>query len=141
MEAHIEALDNQLKETDTIKKLQAADVEILDDLEGLRQGQKDLNEKVETGFEKGKKRMDGIEDKVDKIEKMLIESDKKRDEQHAQILNKITDNEITRLQKSLDERDRQIEKKDGRTWEVAKILFTAIVSVVITAYLVSTGLK
>lgn len=141
MEAHIVEIDEQIKQTDTIKELQERDEEIVKDLEGLKEGQEKINEKVDTGFEKGRKRMDGIEGDLKNLTQMLTNSDKKRDEQHGAILNKITDNEIVRLEKKLAERDKLIEKKDTKDWDVTKIILGGISLIVVTAYLVGVGLK
>lgn len=141
MEPEVEALDNQLKQTDTVKQLQTRDEEIVSDLEGLKEGQKQLNDKVELGFEKGRKRMDGIEGELKQVKEMLVDSGKKRDAQHTAILNKITESEISRLEKKLETRENQLEKKDSRVWEVFKIALTAIISIAVTVYLVGAGLK
>jgi len=141
VEPEIAAIDEQIKQTDTVKLLQERDEEIVKDLEGLKEGQEKINEKVDIGFEKGRKRMDGIEGELKDVKRMLVDSGKKRDEQHTAILNKITDNEIVRLEKKLGEREKQIEKKDSKEWELAKIILTAVISIVITIYLVGTGIK
>lgn len=145
MEPQIAALDEQIKQTETVKLLQSRDEEIVEDLNDLKEGQIQLNDKVETGFEKGRIRMDGIEGEMKTIKDMILEGDKKRDEQHGAILHKITDNEIARLEKQLNKRDSELEKKDSRIWDAAKIVLTAILSIVttivITMYLVGIGVK
>jgi len=141
VEPAIEQLDSQIKQTDTVKSLHDRDDEIVKDLEDLKDGQTKLNDKVDIGFEKGRKRMDGLEDKVETLTKMMIDRDKKSDEQHNAVLNKITDNEMVRMGKMIEDRDKAIEKKDSRLWEIGKIVLTATGSIVATAYLFSLGIK
>jgi len=52
----------------------------------------------------------------------------------------ITDNEISKLNKVLDERDNQIKTQDKRAWEVIKIFLTAIISIIATVLLFKFGL-
>ena len=141
MEPAIEALDTQIKQTDTVKSLHERDDEIVKDLEDLKEGQNRLDNKVDAGFDKGRKRMDGLEDKVETLTKMVIDRDKKSDEQHAMVLKTITDNEMVRMGKMIEDRDKAIEKKDSRLWEMGKIVLTATGSIVATAYLFSLGIK
>lgn len=145
MEPEIAAIDEQIKQTETVKKLQERDEEIVKDLEGLKEGQKDINEKVDIGFEKGRIRMDGIEEEVKKVTQMLVDSGKKRDEQHSAVLSKITDNEIAKLERKLADREKLIETKDSKVWDVIKggiiAIFSIIATIVAFSYLVGIGLK
>ena len=141
MEPAIAELDTQIKQTDTVKSLHERYDEIVKDLEDLKEGQNRLDNKVDTGFDKGRKRMDGLEDKVETLTKMVVDRDKKSDEQHAMVLKTITDNEMVRMGKMIEDRDKAIEKKDSRLWEMGKIVLTATGSIVATAYLFSLGIK
>ena len=141
MEPHIAQLDKQIQETDTVKSLHSRDEEIVKDLEDLKGGQASLNSKVDIGFEKGRKRMDGIEADMKKLTQMFIDRDKKTDAQHTEVMEKITNNEIVKLKKELEDRDRSLEKKDSRVWEASKIALTAIVAIGSTIYLSGIGIK
>jgi len=96
MDPIIEALDNQIKLTDTVKSLHSRDEEIITDLNDLKEGQEQLNTKVNSGFEKGRKRMDEIEDKM----KIGFES----------IVSAINNKELKELREEI--RDTKQEKKD-----------------------------
>lgn len=134
-------LNSVCSELPFVQELKAKDEEIIEDLEGLKKGQAQLDQKVETGFEKGRKRMDGIEGELKEVKQSLDGLKDVIIKQHEEIKSKITDNEISRLKTALDERDKAIEKKDGRAWEVIKIGLTAVASIIVTYYLVVSGLK
>ena len=126
LEGKVKQLPIFKKHEDDITSLKKNDEEIIGDLEGLKEGQKQLEEKVDLGFEKGRVRMDGIE-------KMIKDSDKKRDEQHTEVLNKITDNEITRLTKKLEDKDTKIASQEAKKWDLtrgAAIVFFGLIGAV-----------
>jgi len=130
----------EIAENERIKNMPVIK-ELHSDLEGLKEGQEKLNDKVDSGFEKGRKRMDSMEVDIKEIKNIILAGEKKRDEQHNETLRTISDNEIIRLQKKIEERDAEVKTNDSRVWEVTKIGLTAIVSIVITILLVKFGLK
>ena len=95
MDPQIEALDNQIKQTDTVKSLHDRDEEIIKDLDGLKEGQAKLNDKVNSGFDKGRKRMDEIEDEMKKGFDNISQS-------HNDLAREIKDTRISDLTKKLD---------------------------------------
>ena len=94
LDAHIPHTESYKKQQADIEKLKANDAEIIKELDNLNHGQEKLEEKVDAGFEKGRVRMDGIE-------RMIIDSDKKRDEQHGEVIKKIDNKEMKELRDEL----------------------------------------
>lgn len=118
--------------------------ELRDNDEMLLKGQKDIEERLD----KGADRMDGIEEEVrgvkedvKKLTELMIESNKQRDQQHADLKHTIVNNEISKLKKELKDREQEIETKDSRIWEVSKIIITAILSIAGALYLAGIGIK
>ena len=120
MEAQIAQLDNQIQQTDTIKNLQGGQDKILETIREDRA-------KNQEAFDKGAAKFDDLYQKVEDMKKQISDGFK-------DIGNKITDNEISRLQKALD-------KKDNRMWDATKIILTAIISIVATALLYKLGIQ
>ena len=127
----IAALDNQLGQTETVKKhnsdindLKENDEEIIKDLEGLKDGQHNINVRLE----KGDNRMDGIE-------QMIRDGDKRRDEQHADVINKIDAKEMGELKAEIRKRNEKDEKDEAKKWDLAKIFLASAVTAVV-AYVV-----
>ncbi len=127
-------LDKGFRETEVYTEIKDVEAEIIKDLDGLAEGQEKLNSKVDEGFEKGRIRMDGIE-------KMILDSDKKRDEQHNEVLNKITDNEITRLSKKLEEKDSKIASQEAKKWDLTRGAAIVLFGVVAAVFLYLMGVK
>jgi hypothetical protein len=97
----IAAHDEQIKQLPTIKKLEESDKEIIEDLEGLRQGQNKLEQKVDDGFAKGK-------DKMEWLETMFKNHIEKTEHNHKEAMGAISsldreikDNKMRELEKNL----------------------------------------
>jgi len=87
-----EALNGQVCELPVIKDLQAKDEEIINDLEGLKEGQQN----IEMRLDKGAERMDGIEGELKDLKTELIHGLKNvisevRDQKLAELKNELKD--------------------------------------------------
>lgn len=114
-----EALNGQVCNLDVIKDLQAKDDEIIEDLEGLKDGQEDINSRLD----KGAVRMDGIEDELKKL------SDTVKDGLNN-VITEIRDHKITELTTEL-----KIKKAEGSTLKTGLILIAVTTVVSIIGYL------
>ena len=92
-----EALNNRIIELPVIVELREKDGEIIDDLEGLKEGQKKLSEYVHNGFTKGTRRMDGIEDELKSLKDEFQRGIK-------EVITEIKDQKISDLKKDLSDR-------------------------------------
>ena len=126
MEAHILQLDENIRQTDTVKGLQEGQAEI----KSIIEEEKVLNK---IAFDKGASMFDDLYKKVENMEKQI--SDGFRD-----LGTKITDSEISRLEKSLQKSQNEIKTNDARTWDTTKIVITVILSIVATVLLTKFGM-
>jgi len=122
----IAELDAQIKQTETVKSLQDGQEQIINTI-------KDDREKNQEAFDKGAEKFDDLYKKVEDMKEQISDGFKEMKET-------ITDNEISKLNKVLDERDNQIKTQDKRAWEVIKIFLTAIISIIATVLLFKFGL-
>ncbi len=114
-----------------IEQLKANDEAVMDKLGSLEKGQGLLEkgqEDIEERLDKGGERMDGIE-------KMIRDGDKRRDEQHADVINKIDAKEMGELKAEIRKRNEKDEKDEAKKWDLAKIFLASAVTAVI-AYVV-----
>ena len=125
LDAHIPQTESYKKQQADIEKLKENDAEIIKELDNLNHGQEKLEEKVDAGFEKGRVRMDGIE-------RMIIDSDKKRDEQHTEIKQQIQSKEMGELKAEIRKRNEKDEKDEAKQWDLVKIVSAAVVGVIVT---------
>ena len=88
-----EALNGQVCNLDVIKDLQAKDDEIIEDLEGLKDGQEDINSRLD----KGAVRMDGIEDELKDLKGELISGLKN-------VISEVRDQKLSELKNELKDR-------------------------------------
>ena len=133
----LEMLNKKIAKLPVIMELQHNDSQIMKELLQLKSGQVDIEDRLD----KGAKRMDGIEGEVRQVREMLTLSDQKRDMQHEEIKNKIVDNEIQRLKRALDDRERRIEVSDSRKWEIIKMIIAAVVGIAAGGFAASIGIK
>jgi len=126
VEAHISELDNNIKQTDTVKGLQEGQERIISTIE-------DDRAKNQESFEKGASMFDDLYEKVEKMEKQISDGFK-------ELGSKITDNEISRLERSLDKREDELKVNDKRTWDTTKIIITVILSILATVLLTKFGM-
>ena len=133
-----EALNGQVSELDVIKNLQDKDQEIIDDLEGLKEGQKTLEDKVDVGFEKGRKRMDGIEGEMKELRAdfksfigMFTNHVSRTEQMHQETKNSIQDHKYQDLQDEKKALKAQIEESKAKKWEILKMLGTGAVSLMV----------
>jgi hypothetical protein len=127
VEAHILQLDENIKQTDTVKGLQEGQQEI----KSIIEEEKILNK---IAFDKGASMFDDLYAKVEKMEQQITNGFK-------ELGTKITDNEISRLERSLNKREDELKINDKRTWDTTKIIITALLSVGITVILFKFGIK
>ncbi len=127
----IAALDMQIVQTESykehkaeIEQLKANDAAVMDKLGLLEKGQEEIEERLDKGGE----RMDGIE-------KMIRDGDKRRDEQHADVINKIDAKEMGELKAEIRKRNEKDEKDEAKKWDLAKIFLASAVTAVV-AYVV-----
>lgn len=88
-----EALNGQVCELDVIKELKEKDAEIIEDLEGLKTGQ----ENIEKRLDKGAERMDGIEDELKDLKGALINGLK-------DVIAEVRDQKLSELKTELKDR-------------------------------------
>ena len=88
-----EALNGQVCELDVIKELKEKDAEIIEDLEGLKTGQ----ENIEKRLDKGAERMDGIEDELRDLKGALINGLK-------DVIAEVRDQKLSELKTELKDR-------------------------------------
>ncbi len=134
----IAALDMQIVQTESykehkveIEQLKANDEAVMDKLGSLEKGQGLLEkgqEDIEERLDKGGERMDGIE-------KMIRDGDKRRDEQHADVINKIDAKEMGELKAEIRKRNEKDEKDEAKKWDLAKIFLASAITAVV-AYVV-----
>jgi len=134
------AENERIRKLPVIKELHKMDEEIVKDLDGLKQGQKELNSKVEIGFEKGRKRMDSIESDVREIKEIMLENNRKRDKQHQETLDKISNNEIQRLEKKVDDSKEIVRTVNHRIWRILELILASVFSIGATAFLIKSGI-
>ncbi len=134
----IAILDGQLGQTTTVKKhnadinaLKDNDEEVIKDLEGLKDGQNDINVRLE----KGDKRMGSIEGEMKDMKDMIQNGDIKRDEQHAELKQQIQAKEMGELKAEIRKRNEKDEKDEAKKWDLAKIFLASAVTAVV-AYVV-----
>ncbi len=127
----IAALDMQIVQTESYKEhkaeidqLKANDVAVMEKLGSLEKGQEEIEERLDDG----KIRMDGIE-------QMIRDGDKRRDEQHSDVINKIDAKEMGELKAEIRKRNEKDEKDEAKKWDLAKIFLASAVTAVI-AYIV-----
>jgi len=126
VDAAIAQLDTQIKETDTVKGLQEGQERIINTIE-------DDRTKNQESFDKGASMFEDLYKKVEKMEEQISKGFK-------ELGSKITDNEISRLERSLEKREDQLKVNDKRTWDTTKIIITVILSIVATVLLTKFGM-
>ncbi len=107
-----------------IEQLKANDAAVMDKLGLLEKGQEEIEERLDKGGE----RMDGIE-------KMIRDGDKRRDEQHADVINKIDAKEMGELKAEIRKRNEKDETDEVKKWDLVKIFLASAVTAVV-AYVV-----
>ncbi len=124
----IAALDMQIVQTESykehkaeIEQLKKNDAAVMDKLGLLEKGQEEIEERLDKGGE----RMDGIE-------KMIRDGDKRRDEQHTDVINKIDAKEMGELKAEIRQRHEKEEKDEAKKWDLAKIFLASIVAAIVT---------
>jgi len=110
-EEQITDLERKIGQLPTIKKLKENDNRIIKDLEGLRKGQEELENDVRTGFEKGRKRMDGMEGEMKEIKTLLINSKLDMDRNHTELKEEIRNDKLKRLEDRLEKKDEELKRK------------------------------
>ena len=137
----IAAQDDQIKQLPTIKKLEQSDQEIIRDLEGLQNGQMILDKKVEVGFEKGRKRMDGIEgemreikDEMKGINKLLVDFITASQSNFVELKSEIQNGKIQELREELKTKRNEEDKKSAFKSGLAIGLIVLGVSSVLAAF-------
>ena len=116
----IAAHDDQIKQLPTIQKLEQSDQEIIKDLEGLQNGQMILDKKVEVGFEKGRKRMDGIEgemrelkDEMKGLKNLFIDFMTVSQSNFVELKSEIQNGKIQELREELKTKRNEEDKKSA----------------------------
>lgn len=133
MEAiQIEALDKGFRQTNVYEEIKNSEKEIISDLNGLKEGQDSLRHDVETGFEKGRKRMDGMEKEMGEIKSLLIQSNTDRDRQHGELKEEIRNKELAEIKSELRKKNEDEKKAEARKWDMTKIFLAAAVSAFVT---------
>lgn len=127
-------LDGRVCQLPVIKRLEENDASIIHALDSIK-------EDMDSRFEKGARRMDGIEDELKSLKTMISEGDRKRDEQHANIMNKMDQKENERLKEELLRAIESKRAQDNRIWDVTKIVIGGALTILIGAYMVVTGIK
>lgn len=124
-----EALNSRVCELPIIHEIKHAEAEIIEDLVGLKKGQEEIHEKVNTGFSKGKDRMDGLETMF----KNHIESTK---ENHKEAMNtlsdlktEIKDNKLKDLSQDLAKKNEEIAVIKSRVMAGVKMVVNTILSI------------
>ena len=123
-------IDKGFRETEVYSEIKEVEKEIIQDLEGLKAGQSDLDEKMDAGFEKGRVRMNTIENKMDN-------QDKKRDDQHLEMMRKIDAKEMSELKAEIRKRNESDEKTESRKWDATKIFLSVVATALVTYAVIS----
>ena len=118
-----EALNGQVCELPVIKNLQAKDDEIIEDLEGLKEGQDGLNKRLDKGTE----RMNGIEgkvqnlsDKFDSFLSMFSNHVQRTEQMHREIKDNMKDEKYNDLKEEKKALQLEIDEGKKRKWDIAK---------------------
>ena len=137
MDPHIAQLHEQVIKTDAYKEVK----EELDDLKGGQTAMLDEFRRHEAEnrdqFDKGAKRMAGIEGKVDDMAKEIQELKTQMTTQHSELLGAIKDKENDRLKSEIKEIMESKKAQDGRIWDIVKI----VLAVFIVGGLAAIGIK
>jgi hypothetical protein len=128
-----QALDERLRDQPVVK-------EIHEDLEGLKVGQKLLDEKVDKGFIKGTKRMDGIEgkvehlsDKFDSFVSMFTNHVQRTEQMHREIKEDIKDDKYQDLKEEKKALQQEIAEGKKRKWDILKGIGLVIAGAIVSA--------
>jgi archaellum component FlaC len=133
------ALNGRVTELPVIIGLHEKNKKIIDDLEGLKEGQTILDRKVETGFEKGRKRMDGIEgelrevkDEVKSLTALVVNFISQSQINHNELKSEIQNGKIQELREELkikrNEEDKKSAFRSGLTIGLTVLGISAVIS-------------
>jgi len=114
----IEDLESKITQLPTIKKHDENITEIIDDLEGLKEGQTNMKADIRA-----------LDTKVDDMAKSLKDDIK---ELGHNIAKKIDDREMSELRTEIRTLKKKEEKDEAKKWDLVKIVASAIVGVIIT---------
>ena len=125
-----QALNGQVCNLPVIKELQAQDAEIIKDLEGLKDGQIAIDRKVDTGFAKGKERMDGLENMFKNHISRTEEMHKENQSAYSDLKAEIKDNKFKDVTQELKEKNAEIQAIKDKFWGAVKMVANAVLSVI-----------
>lgn len=128
----IEHQEIQLNQLPTIKALKEADETLYRELKTLEQGQKSLEDKVDTGFEKGKERMDGMESKIDNLFNLFTSHTQRTEQMHQETKDALKDHKYQDLKEEKKALQAQIDDAKKRKWDIAKGLGLLIAGAIIS---------
>ena len=121
----LEILNGQVCQLPVIIGLQAKDVEIIADLEGLKKGQ----EGIEKRLDKGAERMDGIEGELKNLKETLRDGLK-------EVIGEIKDTKISDLKNELKDRK---SSDNGLKNDMFKILVVTVIGILGYLYIKVNG--
>jgi len=114
--------------------------EVKEEVKDLREGQQEIKSIIEeekvlnkVAFDKGAAMFDDLYREVGEMKKQISDGFK-------ELGTKITDNEISRLERSLDKREDELKINDKRTWDTTKLVITAILAIIGTVLLTKFGM-
>lgn len=132
--------DESLRKLPTIQSLIETDTEILKDVEdlkrdvsGLTEGLENLSETVTRGFEKGRRRMDDIDGKIDKLDNSISMFMQRSETMHNDTISAVKDQRYQDLREEKKELQNQINEAKKKRWEVLKIIIGAFVGAIVSA--------
>ncbi len=111
-----EQVNEKIKNLPVIQDLQKADFEIIKDLEGLKDGQEEINERLDKGAE----RMDGIEADVRDLKDIVIKG-------FSDIKDTINTKENEKLRSDIEKMIENKNKNENRVWDIIKIFLGVLI--------------
>lgn len=112
-----------------IDEIKKSESEIIEDLEGLKQGQEEINIKVDNGFSKSKDRMDGLETMFKNHIESTKENHKEAMKTLADLKTEIKDNKLKDLSQDLAKKNEEIAVIKSRVMIGVKMVANTILSI------------